>query len=320
MSNISFEELTYLSADGETTVHAYVWAPKEPRAILQLSHGMCEYVERYDEWARRFAEAGIVFCGNDHLGHGRTAKARTDLGYTAARGGAELIVADLYKMSLLIREKYEGLPLFLYGHSMGSFAARLYLTRHAHLLSGALISGTAGANSPTGIAKKLTHAIAKAKGDRHRSAFITSLAFGAYNNRFKKENDLHSWLTRDKAVRDRYEHDPFCHFVFTAAGYDTLFSLLGAVSDKAWAHSVPKELPILLFSGDADPVGNYGKGVSAVHERLLAAGCNSTLKLYPDGRHEMHNETNKDEVFCDLIDFLAKIPMPISKKEQDNEF
>ena len=319
MSEISFEELTYLSADGTTTVHAYIWTPKAPRAIVQLSHGMCEYVERYDEWARRFAEAGIIFCGNDHLGHGRTAGDKSNLGYTAPRGGAELLVEDLHQMSLIMRERYPDLPLFLYGHSMGSFAARLYLSKYGQLLSGALISGTAGSGAPTGLALKLTHAIARLRGVRHRSAFITSLAFGAYNQRFQKENDLHSWLTRDKTVRNRYEKDPFCHFVFTTAGYDTLFSLLNAVGKKAWADSVPKELPILLFAGDMDPVGSYGKGVIEIHERLLAAGCNSTLKLYENGRHEMHNETNKDEVFGDLIDFLARIPMPITDKEQNNE-
>jgi len=276
-------------------------------------------VERYDEWARRFAEAGIIFCGNDHLGHGRTAGDKSNLGYTAPRGGAELLVEDLHQMSLIMRERYPDLPLFLYGHSMGSFAARLYLSKYGQLLSGALISGTAGSGAPTGLALKLTHAIARLRGVRHRSAFITSLAFGAYNKRFQKENDLHSWLTRDKTVRDRYEKDPFCHFVFTTAGYDTLFSLLNAVGKKAWADSVPKELPILLFAGDMDPVGSYGKGVIEIHERLLAAGCNSTLKLYENGRHEMHNETNKDEVFGDLIDFLARIPMPITDKEQNNE-
>lgn len=319
MNEITFEELTYLSSDGATTVHAYIWAPKEPRAVVQLSHGMCEYVARYDEWARRFAAEGIVFCGNDHLGHGRTAKEKSDLGYTAPRGGADLIVDDLYKMSLIMRERYPALPLFLYGHSMGSFAARAYLTKYAHLLSGALISGTAGSGAPTGLALKLTHAIARAKGDRHRSALITAMAFGAYNKRFSKDEGLHAWLTRDEAVRERYGKDDFCRFVFTTAGYDTLFSLLGAVSKKDWAQQVPKHLPILLFAGDADPVGSYGKGVAEVHRRLLAAGCNSTLRLYEGGRHEMHNETNKDEVFADLISFLAGIPMPIADKEQSDE-
>ena len=321
MSNIVFEEITYPSSDGHTTVHDYMWMPEgiEPRAIVQLSHGMCEYTERYDAWARRFAEAGIVFCGNDHLGHGRTAKVADDLGFTAPRGGADHLVEDLHTMTVLMKKRFEGVPLFLYGHSMGSFAARAYLTRYGEELTGALISGTAGAEQPTGLALKLTHAVARTKGNRHRSKFITSLAFGAYNKRFQKENDLHSWLTRDKTVRDRYEKDPFCHFVFTTAGYDTLFSLLNAVGKKAWADSVPKELPILLFAGDMDPVGSYGKGVIEIHERLLAAGCNSTLKLYENGRHEMHNETNKDEVFGDLIDFLARIPMPITDKEQNNE-
>ncbi len=317
MSNIVFEEITYPSADGHTTVHAYLWVPEgiEPRAVVQLSHGMCEYVERYDAWARRFAEAGIVFCGNDHLGHGRTAKAKSDLGYTAPRGGADYIVEDLHTMTVMMKERFAGLPLFLYGHSMGSFAARLYLTRYGEELTGALISGTAGAEQPTGIALKLTHAVARTKGNRHRSKFITALAFGAYNKRFAKENDPNAWLTRDTAVRERYAKDPFCCYVFTAAGYDTLFTLLNTVSHKDWAAHVPKNLPIFLFAGEMDPVGNYGKGVAAIYKRLQAAGCNATLKLYPDGRHEMHHELNRDEVFADIMDFLEKIPMPLSDKE-----
>lgn len=316
-NTVCFEEYTYPSADGTSTVHAYAWIPQDtaPRAIIQLSHGMCEYVERYDDWARRFAQNGIIFCGNDHLGHGNTAATKADLGYTAKRGGADDIVEDLYAMTQLIKSKFQGLPLFLYGHSMGSFAARLYLTRYGEALTGALISGTAGAEAPTGLALRLTHAIARAKGHRHRSKFITALAFGAYNKRFAEEKDPNAWLTRDTLVRERYASDPFCCYVFTAAGYDTLFSLLGAVSDKKWAQNVPKHLPILLFAGDMDPVGNYGKGVRKIHERLLRAGCNASLKLYEGGRHEMHNELNRDEVFDDIIDFLAKIPMPLSNKE-----
>lgn len=313
MSSISFEEFTYLSADGTTTVHAYIWAPTKepPRAIVQLSHGMCEYTLRYDEWARRFANAGIVFCGNDHLGHGRTAPTKADLGYTAPRGGADHIVEDLHQMTLLVRERYPDLPLILYGHSMGSFAARLYLARYGEALTGALISGTAGTGQPTGLALKLTHMIAKAKGARHRSKLLTSLAFGAYNNRFAKENDPNAWLTREGTVRESYAKDPFCHYVFTAAGYDTLFTLLHTVSKKEWPTLVPKHLPILLFAGDMDPVGAYGKGVTEIYNKLKAVGCNVTLKLYENGRHEMHNELNRDAVFADLLEFIAKIPMPI---------
>ena len=309
MSEILFEQTSFPSADGKTPIAAYFWWSEEvkPRAIIQLSHGMCEYIQRYDAWARRFVEAGYVFCGNDHLGHGNSAPKAGDLGYMAKRGGADLLVEDVHRMTLLAKEKFEGLPLVLYGHSMGSFVARVYLSRYGEELAGALISGTAGPGQPTGLGKKMAHAVGTVRGQRYRSRFLTAMAFGSYNKRFKEEKSLFSWLTRDEKVRAAYADDPFCTFVFTTAGYDTLFSLLGAVSEKKWAYGVPKRLPVLLFSGDMDPVGAYGKGVQKVYERLVAADCNVRLKLYEGGRHEMHNETNKDEVFADLLAYLEEI-------------
>ena len=320
MSTVSFEEFTYLSSDGRTNVHAYTWAPtgQKPLAIVQLSHGMCEYVQRYDAWARRFAEKGIVFCGNDHLGHGHTAPDSEELGYTAPQNGAEYLVEDLHTMTLHMRERYgDDVPLILYGHSMGSFVARLYLTRFGHDLAGAILSGTAGPEQPTALALALTKFLKKMKGDRHRSRFLTALAFGAYNKKFKKEHDHCSWLTSETDVRSAYASDPFCTFVFTLSGYETLFSLLGAVSAKCWAEQVPKHLPILLLSGDADPVGNYGRGVKKIYHRLQNAGANVTLKLYKNGRHEMHNEKEKELVFEDVLNFIAQIPMPLTKENEE---
>ncbi len=310
MTEIGFEELAFCSADGHTSVHGYIWWPldRAPRGIIQLSHGMCEYVQRYDAWARRFCEAGFVFCGNDHLGHGNSAEGPTDLGFTAPRRGADFLVEDLHTMSTLARRKFGDLPLVLYGHSMGSFAARVYLTRYGEELAAALISGTAGPEQPTGLALGLTHLFAAVRGDRHRSALLTSLAFGSYNRRFRKEKNEFSWLTRDASVRETYGKDHFCHFVFTSAGYETLFSLLHRVSAKNWAADVPKKLPILLFSGEEDPVGNYGKGVRTVYRRLLAAGAErAQLKLYEGCRHELHWEENRDAVFSDLLAFLEEV-------------
>lgn len=309
MSEVLFRELTYPSADGKTRVRAYVWAPEKgtPKAIIQLSHGMCEYVQRYDAWARRFVSEGYVFCGNDHLGHGHTAPDEDELGYTAPRGGADFLVEDTHTLTCLMRAEYPNVPVVLYGHSMGSFVARMYLTRYGEELVGALISGTAGPGQPTGVALRLARMIGRTKGLHHRSRLLTGLAFGAYNKKFEGENDVLSWLTSERDVRERYRHDPFCRFLFTAAGYDTLFTLLGTVSDKKWANGVPKTLPVLLFAGDMDPVGNYGKGVRAVHGRLVEAGCNARLLLYPGGRHEMHNESNRDQVFADLIAYLEEI-------------
>lgn len=308
MPDISFEEFTYLSADGKNTVHAYVWAPVDvhPVAVLQLSHGMCEYVQRYDDWARRFAARGIVFCGNDHLGHGHTAADEEELGFTDPCHGAMYLVEDLHTMTALMRKRYENLPFFLYGHSMGSFAARAYLSHYGKELSGALISGTAGPGQPTGMGIKAAAHIGKRLGFHHRSKLLTSLAFGSYNKRFGKEDDPDAWLTRDKTVREAYAKDAFCKYVFTAAGYHTLFTLLHTVSQKRWLQTVPKSLPVHLFSGDMDPVGGYGKGVEKLYKRLKEVGCSVTLQLYKNGRHEMHNEINKDEVFEDIYTFLTQ--------------
>ena len=314
MPEISFKEFTYLSADGRTTVHAYIWAPVDvpPVAVVQLSHGMCEYVQRYDEWARRFAARGIVFCGNDHLGHGHTAPDEDELGFTDPDHGAVYLMEDLHTMTALMRKRYENLPIFLYGHSMGSFAARYYVTQYGEELAGVLISGTAGPGQPAGAGKAMAAHLGKRLGYHHRSKFLTSLAFGSYNKRFGKEDDPDAWLTRDKAVREAYAKDPFCKYVFTTTGYHTLFTLLFIVSQKEWPEKVPKNLPIFLFSGDMDPVGNYGKGIKKLYKRLRASGCNVTMKLYKNGRHEMHNELNKDEVFEDIYAFLAQIPQPLA--------
>ncbi|MBQ8341277.1 MAG: alpha/beta fold hydrolase [Clostridia bacterium] len=303
---IRYEELTYPSADGKTTVHAYIWHPVgEVKGIIQLSHGMCEYVQRYDAWARRFAAAGYVFCGNDHLGHGYTAESPEALGNIPPHGD-ELLVEDVHALSLLIKARYPETPLILYGHSMGSFVARCYLSKYGTELSAALISGTAGPGLPTGLGCKLARLMGRVKGQEHRSKFLTSLGFGSYNKRFEQEQDALSWLTRDKTVRANYRKDTFCTFIFTTEGYATLFTLISRISKKSWAKTLPRDLPVLLFAGDQDPVGNYGKGVRAVCERMEKAGCNVSLRLYEGGRHEMHNELNADEVFADLIAYLKE--------------
>lgn len=309
MTKVIKKEISYPSADGVHTVHGYIWAPASgnPRAILQLCHGMCEYVTRYEAWAERFAAEGFVFCGNDHLGHGATAKDARDLGYTARRNGADYLVRDAYEMTTQVRALYEGVPILLYGHSMGSFVARSYLLRYQDCLSGVILSGTAGPGAPTSVAKGLSHVIETFRGAHHRSPLIYKLAFGSYGKRFRAEKDSASWISRDAAVREAYRADPLCAYRFTLAGYDTLFTLLSEVSSKKWANGVRKDLPVLLLSGDMDPVGDYGKGVLAVKARLAAAGCDVRLKLYAGGRHEMHNETNRDEVFADLVSYLEEI-------------
>ncbi|MBR2370415.1 MAG: alpha/beta fold hydrolase [Clostridia bacterium] len=296
----------FLSSNGKAQIAYHIYEPNAAvKAIVQLSHGMCEYVRRYEHVAEFFCKNGIVFCGNDHLGHGDTAVTDENLGFTSEGGGADFMVEDVRKLTEIIKERYPDKPIILFGHSMGSFIARLYLTKYTDI-SAAIIEGTGGPESPTAMGKTVASAVMKFKGERYRSKMLDSIAFGNYNRRIGKHCAVSAWLSRDDDLVSRYMSDRYCKYVFTARGFYDLFDLLGRVSEKSWAELVPKTLPILLASGDADPVGNYGRGVKAVYDRLVAAGVeNVTLKLYPDARHELHNETNKDEFLRDVLDFIS---------------
>ncbi len=294
------------SSDGINNIAYYVFVPKKsPRAILQISHGMCEHIMRYEEFADFLCSEGFAVCGNDHIGHGNTAPDDASLGYTG-KGGADTMVNDLHKMSEIIKVKYPSIPLVLLGHSMGSFVARLYLATYTDSADAAIISGTGGPESPTAMGKLLARLNILLCGERNRSKLIDNIAFGSYAKKYPKGSSEYFWITRDSEILEKYANDKFCTFKFTARGYYDLFDLLGRVSEKSWANKLRRDLPILMVSGDMDPVGNYGKGVMTVYNRLRAAGMSDvTLKLYPDGHHEMLNEVNRDEVYGDILAWLA---------------
>ena len=274
----------------------------EIRAVVQISHGMCEYVGRYEGYAEHLCAQGIVLAGNDHPGHGESAATPEDYGYFAKNGGVELAVEGLAEMSRILLERYEGKPLILLGHSMGSFLARIYLTKYAENLAGAIIMGTGGPGAPTGAGIALANMIALFRGDRHRSKLLRSIQQSGYLKRCGKGADRCDWLTRDRAVVEKYNGDKFCNYIFTVSGYRDLFSMLAEVSYDEWAPKVPTDLPILLISGEDDPVGGYGKGVMQVAGALTHAGARRlTTVLIPGARHEVLNETDRAETFA-LID------------------
>lgn len=299
---------TYLSADHKTNITCFQYVPHgideehPPMAVVQIIHGMCDYTERYESFIRFLTENNMVVCGADHIGHGRTAASEYDLGYFAEKDGDRLLVKDAFFLTRKMRKQYPDVPFFYFGHSMGSFVLRDLLTEQPTGASGAVISGTGGPDMPFGMAKALVKAVRTVKGSRYRSKTLYHLMFGAYNHKIDHPKTQYDWISSDPAVAARFAADPKCTFRFTAAAMEDLVNLYARISQKDWAEKMPKDLPLLLIAGEADPVGAYGKGVQTVFERLKETGIRDlSCKLYPKARHELHNELGKEGMMQDVL-------------------
>ncbi len=308
-------EFTLPSADGRTTLHAVRWqnAQVPVRAVLQLSHGMVEYIERYDEFAEAMAAQGFLVVGHDHLGHGGSVVSPDDWGYFAEPDGDEVLIQDLHSLRTLVQAQAPGLPYFMLGHSMGSYLLRRYLCVHGEGLAGALIVGTGcvpGATS--GLALALCRLLAALRGWRCRSRLMEKLFFSGAFTRFDMSGrePERSWLSRDTAQVRAYYAEPRCTFHFTLNGFYYFLKTIRYDGKIAHIARTPKALPLLFLAGDQDPVGNFGRGVEQVCARYRRAGLQDVqLKLYPEARHEILNETNRQEVYADRCrqELCAKI-------------
>lgn len=297
--------LAISAADG-TSLNTYRWLPDgPPRAIVQIAHGMAEHAARYARFAEALTGAGYAVYANDHRGHGGTGS-RDDHGYFADRDGFATVVGDLGSVTEFAQAEHPGLPVVLIGHSMGSFLSRAYAAQHGSRLAGLVLSGTAGDPGPlAAVGKRVAATQARLRGRRHTSTLMDKLTFGQYNNAFKPNRTDFDWLSRDDAEVDAYVADPLSGNVFTAGFYSDLIGGLQQVNRQAAFTAVPTDLPILVISGDRDPVGDDGKGPRQVADRYSAAGVTDvTAVIYPEGRHEMLNETNRDEVVAGILDWL----------------
>ena len=298
---------SFPSSDQKTTLAAYRTETVSPQALVQISHGMCEYFLRYKGFAEYLSANGFLVFGHDHLGHGHSAPTQNDLGFTSENGGADALVHDVCALCEHMKAEYPTLPVILLGHSMGSFIARAALEQAPDLWDAAVIMGTAGPDMPVGAGRALASMLIKLLGERHRSPLLRKISFAGYNKGFGKGCDKNVWLTRDGEVVKRYNADPFCNYVFTARAYHDLFTLIGRVSRREWAEHMPQKLPLLLVSGSEDPVGAHGIGVEKIHTRLQSAGLSDlTLRLYPDMRHEILNEVSHETVWSDLLQWMKK--------------
>ena len=306
---IKKQNFYFKSSNKETRVHGICWIPEDVkvRAVLQIVHGMVEYVDRYDDFARFLGAQGIVVVGDDHLGHGDSVASQEDWGYLGDNG-FECIVNDVRKIQKQFKKRFPGVPYYVLGHSMGSFLTRYFLIKYGREVDGAIIMGTGYYSVPIAVfGKVLTQAVAAVKGWRYRSALVNKLAFGSYNKGFAPARTDFDWLSRDEATVDAYVGEPRCQFIFTLNAYHEMFKGLEFIAKKSNLKKMPKQLPVLFVSGGEDPVGNSGQGVQKAYDMFVLAGMdNMDITFYEGARHEILNETNRQEVYDDLYDWLNK--------------
>ncbi len=303
-------EMSFDSCFGEERIFVRISEPADPsqvKAVLQIAHGMAEHSLLYVDFAKYIASHGYAVVVNDHLGHGKSVASGGSYGYFG-EGGCQNLIKDMHKLQGIIRQDYPDVPYILLGHSMGSFLARSYTAQFSGELDGAVYIGTCGSAGAAVYAaeKLLGDAIVKKKGPKGHDPLFAKLSTQKYNKAFPSARTPNDWISRDVAQVDIYTKDPLCGFDLTASGYRDIVCLQAEVSSGAWYKKVP-DIPILILSGDQDPVGGFGKGVKQVAEKLRKTGHNVRVVLYPQARHAILTETNKDEVYDEILNFLESV-------------
>lgn len=299
----------YPSAGGDASISYYILRPVgvELRGIVQISHGMCEYFTRYTSFAKYLCSLGFIVCGNDHLGHGSSVPPSGALGFFGQHNGWSILVDDIAALTDKMKCQWPELPYFLFGHSMGSMIARLYLTRYGDKIDGCILSGSPAPTAMAGVGIQLANSVIRSHGPMYRSSVLNNLVFGRFTARIPDCQSPFDWLTRDHGVVSLYQSDSKCNFIFTASGFRDLFYLEQKCNRMNVIRQTPSTLPLLFISGDADPAGNYGFGVKKIVAYYRAANCRDIdVIFYKGGRHEILNETNKEEVYGDISRWLEK--------------
>lgn len=298
----------YFKGKENLNIHVYKYTSEniKPKAVVQIAHGMSETAIRYKEFAQELTENGYVVYINDHRGHGITAKTIDNIGYLAEKDGFTCLVEDMNILTNIIKEENPHLPIYLFGHSMGSFASQRYIMEYGDNLAGLILSGSNGKHGKIlKVAQLISKSEIKKHGRRHRSKKLDNLIFGGNNKGFKPSKTDFDWLSRDEKEVQKYIDDPFCGVLFTCGFFYDFIKGLQEVEDKENLKKVPLDLPIYIMSGDKDPVGKNGKGVLRLKDRYVNLGVKKvSCKLYEGGRHEMLNEINKEEVIKDIISWL----------------
>lgn len=318
---IRIREFKFLSSNMYTEIHGKLWIPEgNIVAIVQISHGMQEHIDRYDEFARYLAKRGILVAGNSHMGHGDSVNSKDDYGYFSIpikgmskkqkinHDSSANVVKDLYHVTKVVKKHYPGLPYILLGHSMGSFMVRRYLMRYGNVVNGAIIIGTG--NQPEKLLKAgrmIVNGITMIKGERFRSNLVNDILFGAYNREIENPLSKEDWICSDREALDKYIHDEKCGFLFTMNGIEALISTMEYIIKDENIARLPKDVKMLLASGSEDPVGNYGEDIEEIYNTYRRHGVKDiSMKLYDGCRHEILNETIKETVYEDIYKWIKE--------------
>ncbi len=302
-----FEDFYFESSTGRNTIRALKCIPEgQPKAIVQISHGIAEHIDRYRDFMAFLADNGYLAVGDDHLGHGKTITDPKDQGFFAEKNGWDYVVGDMDKLHDLMTAQYPGIPYVFFGHSMGSFLTRTYLIKHPDKYDAAIISGTGHQAKPVVLGGyAMANFFVKKEGPRAVGYKLNDIAFGSYNKGYENPRTIYDWLSRDPAVADNYAADPLCGFVATNSLFRDMMGGIRFIIDQKNIDTMDKEKPIYFMSGDADPVGENGKGVTKAYKAFCKAGLHDVMiRLYPGGRHEMLNEINKADVYRDILNWL----------------
>lgn len=304
---ITLEKIPFTSVAGQPLT-LYLWQTDAPcRGVIQLVHGMAEHIARYDRLARALCAAGYTVAGHSHLGHGEDAR-EDELGFFGRKDGWDHLVEDVHAAHEMLLKRFPGQRFAILGHSMGSFVTREYLLRYGGDLTAAVICGTGWFPGPLCSVARAAAALCGVFGGWQKPAPLVDRLMSKDNNKaFAPVRTPFDWLSRDTAEVDKYMADLRCGFLFTARGYYDMFTGLKSLSRLHRLAALPGDLPVLFISGDADPIGTQGKGVNTVAQQFRDAGVRDvTVRLYPGARHELFNETNRDEITAELIDWLNR--------------
>ena len=303
------EHAHFLSLPDGSRSWLYAWLPNgQSRAVVQIVHGMAEHGGRYARLAAALNAEGYVVYAQDLPGHGRTASNIDALGHVADSGSWARMLLAVHAVRAHIEQQHPGLPLVLFGHSMGSFIAQHHLVEHGAGLAAAVLSATSGSLGPlrlVGLA--LNRAQIKLFGPQHRSALTEAMTFKDFNNRFKPTRTASDWLSSDDAEVDAYVADPYCGYRCSAALWAGLLQAGGALLNAKRLARIPSALPVLLMAGSRDPVCDGGRGAHLLAAHYRKVGMTDvTITVYEDARHELLNETCREEVTQDLLDWLRE--------------